>query len=264
MGPLAEHSELMPDPANPFDSNPWDMLYIGDTRFDQGMRHPVVSFQTTHMKTLKKMRRAILSRPRKARVRATSAAYRSWNGSRRRAGSRRRNGASAGAVVKPQPDPRFVAAIKNFELGSRAFQKQNYVKAREIFEKLAEGEMREVAERARVRVHLCQQKLGRTGPAPKSAEDYYTLGVAAMNVRHLDEAVEYLAKAHKLNSNQEHVRYTLAAAQALRGSAGEAVEHLKAAITLRPANRLQARQDEDFRGLASDLRFRELVYPQGS
>jgi tetratricopeptide (TPR) repeat protein len=167
-------------------------------------------------------------------------------------------------VEKPQPDPRYLAAVKNFELGSRAFQRQNYVKAREIFEKLAQGEMRDVAERARVRLYLCQQKLSRRGPAPKTAEDYYTLGVAALNVRHLDEAVEYLAKAHKLNSNQEHVRYALAAAQALRGNSGEAVEHLKASITLRPANRLQARQDEDFRGLASDFRFRELVYPQGS
>jgi tetratricopeptide (TPR) repeat protein len=167
-------------------------------------------------------------------------------------------------VEKPQPDPRFLAAIKNFELGSRAFQKQNYARAREIFEKLAQGEIREVAERARVRLNLCQQKLRRRGPAPKSAEDYYTLGVAALNARNLDEAVECLAKAHKLNGNQEHVRYTLAAAQALRGNSEEAVEHLKAAIALRPANRLQARQDEDFRSLASDLRFRDLVYPQGS
>ena len=216
------------------------------------------------MKTLKKMRRAILTRSRKSRVRARSGAYRSWNGSRRRAASRGRNGASARTVEKPQPDPRFLAAIKSFELGSRAFQKQNYAKAREIFEKLVQGEIREVAERARVRLHLCQQKLGRTGPAPKNAEDYYTLGVAALNVRHLDEAVECLVKAHKLNSNQEHVRYALAAAQALRGNSAEAVEHLKASIALRPANRLQARQDQDFRGLASDLRFRDLVYPQGS
>lgn len=165
-------------------------------------------------------------------------------------------------MEKPQPDVRFLAAIKNFELGSRAFQKQNYVRAQEIFEKLAQGEIREVAERARVRLHLCQQKLSRSDRAPRSAEDYYTLGVAALNVRHPDEAVEYLAKAHKLNSHQEHVRYALAAAQALRGNAGEALEHLKAAIALRPANRIQARHDEDFRALASDARFRNLVHPQ--
>jgi tetratricopeptide (TPR) repeat protein len=214
------------------------------------------------MKTVKKIRRAILSSSRKARLRRASAAYRSWTGSRRRVASSGRNGASGRAAERLQPDPRFLAAIKNFELGSRAFQKQNYVRAREIFEKLAQGEIKEVAERARVRLHLCQQKLSRSRPAPKSAEDYYTLGVGALNARNLDEAVECLGKAHKLNSKQEHVRYALAAVQALRGNTGEALEHLKAAIALRPANRIQARHDEDFRALASDARFRNLVYPQ--
>jgi tetratricopeptide (TPR) repeat protein len=213
------------------------------------------------MKTLKKTRRAILSSSRKARLRPASTAYRSWSGSRRRASTSGRNGGSGREAEKLRPDVRFLAAIKNFELGSRALQRQNYGKAKEIFEKLVQGEVREVAEPARVRLQLCRQKLSRSAPGPKSAEYYYTLGVVALNTRHLDEAVEHLGKAHKLRSNQEHVRYALAAAQALRGNAESALEHLKAAIALRPANRIQARHDEDFQALATDSRFRALVYP---
>lgn len=213
------------------------------------------------MKTLKKRRTVILSGSRRARLRPPSRVYRSSNGSRRRAATAGRNGTSRHRVEKLQPNVRFLAAIKNFEQGSRALQKQNYGKARDIFEKLALGEVKEVAERARVRLQLCQQKLSRSAPEPKSAEDYYTLGVAALNTRRLDEAVEHLGKAHKLRSNQEHVRYALAAAQALRGNAEAALEHLRAAIALRPANRIQARHDEDFQALVSDSRFRALVYP---
>jgi len=206
------------------------------------------------------MRKATLSRPRKARFRTAPRSHRHSNGRHRQARGGP-NGASGHVVHRPQIDPRLVAAIKNFELGSRAIQRHNYTKAKAIFEKLAQGEVREVAERARVRLQLCQQKLRRSAPPPKSAEDYYTLGVAALNVRHLDEAVEHLGRASKLRSNQEHIRYTLAAAQALRGNAQLALEHLKAAIALRPANRIQARHDEDFQALASDSRFRALVYP---
>jgi tetratricopeptide (TPR) repeat protein len=157
-----------------------------------------------------------------------------------------------------------LAAVKNFALGARAFQRQNYERAKEIFEKLAHGEVREVAERARVHLRLCEQKLTRLGPPPKTAEDYYTLGVGALNVRKVDEAIEHLNRAQKLEPEREHIRYTLAAAHALQGNVEVALEHLKAAIILRPANRIQVRHDEDFLPLASDSRFRQLVYPGGS
>jgi hypothetical protein len=41
------------------------------------------------------------------------------------------------------------------------------------------------------------------------------------------------------------------------------LQNLKLAIALRPQNRIQARRDEDFRALAADARFRELVFNPG-
>ena len=145
----------------------------------------------------------------------------------------------------------------------RAFQKQNYRKAAEIFEKLIKSDTREVAERARVHLHLCRHRTGRAAPA-KSAEDYYTLGIASLNERKLDVAIEQLSKADKLKSNQDHIRYALAAVQALLGNVDVAIEHLEAAITLRPENRFHARRDEDLHGLATDPRFRRLIYAAGA
>jgi tetratricopeptide (TPR) repeat protein len=150
--------------------------------------------------------------------------------------------------------------VKNFELGARAFQKQNYEKAKEIFEKLAFSGVAGVAERARVYLRLCEQKLSRPGPPPKKAEDLYTLGVGALNSRRLDDAIEYLNRAQKSAPQLEHISYALAAAHSLRGDAEAALQHLREAITLRPQNRIQARLDEDFQTLATDVRFKELVF----
>jgi tetratricopeptide (TPR) repeat protein len=86
------------------------------------------------------------------------------------------------------------------------------------------------------------------------------MGVGALNSRRLDDAIEYLSRAQKSAPNLEHISYALAAAYSLRGNAEYALQHLKQAITLRPQNRVLARGDEDFLALASDARFRELVF----
>ena len=159
-----------------------------------------------------------------------------------------------------QSEALFHAAVRNFELGARALHKQNYEKAKEIFEKLASSGVAGVAERARVHLRLCEQKLSRPGPAPRKPEELYTLGVGALNSRRLDDAIEYLHKAQKSAPKLEHISYALAAAYSLRGDAEDALQHLRQAITLRPQNRIQAKLDEDFQALASDVRFRELVF----
>jgi tetratricopeptide (TPR) repeat protein len=158
----------------------------------------------------------------------------------------------------------YQAAVRNFETAVRAFQKQNFRKAAEIFEKLVESEVRDVAERARVHLRLCQERTRRPATTPRSADEFYAQGVASLNRRNLELAVEQLGKADKLKPNQDYIRYALAAAQALLGNLDAAIEQLEAAVTLRPENRIHMRRDEDFRGLASDPRFQRLLYPAGA
>jgi tetratricopeptide (TPR) repeat protein len=165
---------------------------------------------------------------------------------------------------RPQANPQYQTAIKNFETGVRAFHKQNYHKAAEIFAKLVDNEARDVAERAHLHLRLCRQRTGRAAPLPKSADDYYTLGVACLNARDYSLAVEHLSKADKMKPHQDHIHYALAVSHALGGNAGDALAHLEASFALRPENRIHARRDEDFQGLAADPRFRRLIYPAGS
>ncbi|MBI4166555.1 MAG: hypothetical protein HY508_12550 [Acidobacteria bacterium] len=156
------------------------------------------------------------------------------------------------------------AAVKEFESAVLMFQKQNFDRAKEIFERLAASGPVEVGSRATSYLKICEQKLAAGTPASRSARDYYDLGVAQLNARELDAAFESLTRADKAAPNQEHVRYALAAVCALRGNADTALEHLAGAIELRPANRSMAAQDQDFYPLSSDSRFRRLIRSGGS
>lgn len=118
---------------------------------------------------------------------------------------------------------------------------------------------REIAERARVHVRLCEQKLSKPAPTPKTSAEYYNLGVAALNARNLELAVQLLGKARKAAPDRDEIHYALAAAHALGENTGAAFEHLETAINLRPENRFLARHDEDLETLRDDPRFRSLM-----
>jgi tetratricopeptide (TPR) repeat protein len=172
----------------------------------------------------------------------------------------RSNGARTQAIAN-RPDPRAKAAVKMFTEATRHFYHQNFSRAKEMFEKVIDGAPSDIAARARVHVSLCQQKLSKPAPAPKTPADYYNLGVTELNARDLDMAVEHLTKADKAAPRRDEIQYALAAARSLLGDTDSALEHLKAAIALRPENRFLAQHDEDFERLRSEPRFRSLIRP---
>lgn len=194
-------------------------------------------------------RSALRSRARSSRRKGRSSNHRARsNGSK-----------SANQAELRRLDAKYRAAVRNFETATRSFYHQNYARAKELFAKVMATGSREIAERARVHVRLCEQKLSKPAPPPKTPADYYNLGVAALNARNLDLAIQLLSKANKAAPQRDEIRYALAAAHAVEGNADAAFEHLKAAIAMRPENRFLARHDEDLEPLRADPRFRELM-----
>jgi tetratricopeptide (TPR) repeat protein len=149
--------------------------------------------------------------------------------------------------------------VRDFESATRHFQKRNYERAKEIFIKLVESAPLGVADRAKVHLRLCDQRLAPIPARLKSAEDYYVAGVSALNARRLDQAVQCLVRSTKLDPKREESHYALAAAYAVQGHTAPAVEHLKASIMLRPQNLFQARADEDLQRVVLDPRFSHLL-----
>lgn len=178
-----------------------------------------------------------------------------------------RKGLAADAKSKalpPDPDaPAKQLQLKLYEDAVKNFQQQKFHKAKELLERVIEGPSKELGDRGRVHLRICEQRISRTpAPPPKSAEDHYTQGVALMNMGRWDEAREHLDRAHKAAPKADHVVYAMAVLDCLTGEADSAMQNLKVAIQLRPENRYHARNDEDFAFLQEDPRFTELLYPE--
>ncbi len=160
-------------------------------------------------------------------------------------------------------DPIVQAQLRLYEEALREMQQQRFQRAKQILEKLIGGPSKELGDRARVHIRAVEVRLLKTpAPAPKTADDHYTQGVALMNLGRWDEARVHLDRALKAAPKADHIVYAMAALDCLTGEAESAMERLKFAIQLRPENRYHARNDEDFAFLQEDPRFTELLYPE--
>jgi len=149
-----------------------------------------------------------------------------------------------------------------FEGAMKLFHARKLQEARGQFQIAAEGPERDVAQRARLHISMCDRRLEQATVALKSAEDYYNYGVALINSRNIIEARTHLEKALSMAPGTDHIHYALALAQALAGDAANAYENLKRAIELEPRNRIMARQDADFAPLANQAPFDVLLFPE--
>ena len=170
-------------------------------------------------------------------------------------------GASRAAEAVAQP-MRSEKQLGSFEAAMKLFHARDLKRAREVFLQAAEGPERDVANRARLHMAMCDRRLEHAAPNLRSAEEYYTYGVAEINARNVAEARAHLEQALRLAPGADHIYYALALAQALGGDLASAHENLKRAIELDSRNRIMARQDADFAPLANQPPFDVLLYPE--
>ena len=166
---------------------------------------------------------------------------------------------AAAAVAEPMSSEK---QLGSFEAAMKSFHARDFKQAREVFLQAAEGPERDVANRARLHAAMCDRRLEQATPNLRSAEDYYTYGVAEINARNVAEARAHLEQALQLAPAADHIYYALALAQALGGDLAGAHENLKRAIELEPRNRIMARHDADFAPLANQPPFDVLLYPE--
>jgi tetratricopeptide (TPR) repeat protein len=152
--------------------------------------------------------------------------------------------------------------LSAFEAAMKLFHARNLQEAREQFVLASEGPERDVAQRARLHIAMCDRRLQQTSVQLQSAEDYYNYGIALINTRNVVEARKHLETALAMAPGADHVHYALALAQALGGDLAGAHENLKRAIDLEPRNRIIARQDADFAPLANQPPFDSLLFPE--
>lgn len=164
---------------------------------------------------------------------------------------------------KPTADERaYQETLGRFETAVKLFNDNHLAKARGAFERLAATAPPDLAQRARVYLNICHQRLSRPTVELKTADDHYNYGVQLANRGNLEEAEQSLTKALKLAPKCDYIHYALASTSALRDRAEEALTHLAHAIEMNGRNRYLAQNDPDFASLDEDPRFTELLYPE--
>lgn len=159
-------------------------------------------------------------------------------------------------------DRRSAQAVEQFEKAMKALGKRDYEKAKEHLETLlaAHAEERDVAERARLFLGLCQRALEKkTVFRPKSFDDLLNYGVYLHNRGEHAEALKLLRQAAELQPKNEHALYCIAATSAQTGDVADALQALRAAIQASPASRAQARADADFDPIRENEEFLEIL-----
>ena len=175
-------------------------------------------------------------------------------------GGRSSGAATAAAPAHQQNAQQQLAA---FEAAMRYFHGRKFGDARREFDKAALGPERDVAQRARLHISMCDSRLQKEQPpALGSSEDYYNYAVALINVRKLHDARAHLERGLEIAPESDSLHFAMALAKALGGDYSGAYEHLRRSIEIEPRNRLLARQDSDFAPFANQSPFDSLLYPE--
>ena len=161
-------------------------------------------------------------------------------------------------------DPKYAQAVQMYETGIKAMQERKYDRAKVSFHKVIEANIRELGDRARVHISACDQQSAKASLDFKSSEEHYDFAVSLMNQGDYVGSREHLEKLHKTSASKDHVLYGLATLDCLTGHLEDALRRLHEAISANPQLRFQARNDSDFKTLADDPRFTELLYPDTS
>ena len=159
-------------------------------------------------------------------------------------------------------DPGFAQAVQNYEAAIKAMQEHKFEKAKGLLEKILAGGNRDLMDRARVHINLCNQQMAGATTSFKTQEEHFDYAVSLMNSGQYDQARGHVEKILKQNPKADFGYYGMAVVDCLTGQVEASLKNLSEAIRLNPQNRFQARNDSDFQNMADDPRFTELLYPE--
>ena len=151
-------------------------------------------------------------------------------------------------------------ARKEFDRGVSALQKKKFEEAERNFSELIQKypDEKELVDRARVYVAICERRKKSLEPAMTEPEDFYYAAVLEKNRGNVSEAIEHLKQAARKNGGGR-VDFLLACCYAQTGDSAVSLQHLKKAIEEDQQHRILARHDRDFDPLRETPEFQELL-----
>jgi len=166
----------------------------------------------------------------------------------------------------PEHRSSYIEAVALYERGLEHLQRHDYRGAAALFESVLAkyGEEKELHERVKLYLNICQRQATSTESAPHTVEERLYASTLALNGGRYDEAISHLRLVRDEDPDNDHALYMLAVAHAQRGEFAEAVAHVERAIAINPENRALAKTDSDLDPVRDDDAFRAaLESPSG-
>lgn len=165
------------------------------------------------------------------------------------------------APLTPPRKPGFYEAVAIYERGVQGLQRHDYVGAAENFKAVIERypEERELLERARLFLRVCDREMARNTPPPETPDEQIIAATVSLNQGDHATALHHLQRAISAAPENDHAHYIMSVALSMRGRREEAIERLQRAVELNPENRSQALQDPDLENIRDLDGFRAIV-----
>jgi tetratricopeptide (TPR) repeat protein len=169
-----------------------------------------------------------------------------------------RTASSAPAPGAAERRSTYIEAVAVYEQGLEKLQQHDYRGAAALFESVLVqyDEEKELHERAKLYLNICQRHVSTSVSAPHTVEERLYASTLALNGGRYDEAILHLRLVRDEDPDNDHALYMLAVAHAQRGEFAEAVAHVERAIAINPENRALAKTDPDLDPVRDDDAFR--------
>jgi Tfp pilus assembly protein PilF len=157
--------------------------------------------------------------------------------------------------------PTYHEAVAMYERGLQALQRRDFAASADALRAVIERypDERELLERARLYLKVCERELEPKEPAPKTADEWVYAATVALNAGDEATAMIHLQRALSADPRHDHAHYMMAVASARRSDFSGALDHLRRAVALNPENRSIARQDPELDLLRDAPAFRAAV-----
>ncbi len=170
-----------------------------------------------------------------------------------------------GPAGAPARRSTYVEAVAVYEQAMRRLQERDFARAAGDLRHVLRSypDEKELAERARLYLALCERHLAPLDGAPQSVEEHVYAATLALNAGDVDRAIGYLERVVERERANDRALYMLAAAHAQREEPGLAIPYLQRAVEANPENRVRARTDPDLDSLRGDRAVAALLEAPG-
>jgi thioredoxin-like negative regulator of GroEL len=148
-----------------------------------------------------------------------------------------------------------------YERGLQALQRRDFAASAEALRNVIQRypDERELLERARLYLKVCERELEPKEPAPKTANEWVYAATVALNAGDESTTIRHLQRALAEDARHDHAHYMMAVVNVRRGDPVAALDHLRHAVALNPENRALAKQDPELESLRDEAAFRGIV-----